>query len=238
MRRMLALLALVLPLSLTAADKMNVLFIAVDDMRPEMGCYGNSVVKTPNMDRLAKSGMIFTHAYCQQAVCSPTRSSLMTGRRPDAPAPEWLGAGDLRNRQRTGRIRERAANDIGDTRGWRSSDGPPMEYRRADALPLVDRRDVAERIGCRRGLRQCERMRPDFRRQIRIGDHRAQLLRRICRCVLRDTSWSHRRGTGRRDRAGDGCGRRGWRGHRHRPRSRRNRCDLRRGRALSRRRNA
>ena len=84
MRRMLALLALALPLSLTAADRMNVLFIAVDDMRPEMGCYGNGVVKTPNMDRLAKSGMIFTHAYCQQAVCSPTRSSLMTSRRPDA----------------------------------------------------------------------------------------------------------------------------------------------------------
>ena len=84
MRRLLALLVLVLPLSLTAADKMNMLFIAVDDMRPEMGCYGNSVVKTPNMDRLAKSGMIFTHAYCQQAVCSPTRSSIMTSRRPDA----------------------------------------------------------------------------------------------------------------------------------------------------------
>ena len=84
MRRMLALLALVLPLSLTAADKMNVLFIAVDDMRPEMGCYGNSVVKTPNMDRLATRGIVFNHAYCQQAVCSPSRSSLMTGRRPDA----------------------------------------------------------------------------------------------------------------------------------------------------------
>jgi arylsulfatase A-like enzyme len=84
MRRLLALLALALPLSLTAADRMNVLFISVDDMRPEMGCYGNSVVKTPHMDRLAKSGMVFTRAYCQQAVCSPTRSSIMTSRRPDA----------------------------------------------------------------------------------------------------------------------------------------------------------
>lgn len=62
----------------------NVLFIAVDDLRPEIGCCGNPVVKTPNLDRLAARGIVFNHAYCQQAICSPTRSSLMTGRRPDA----------------------------------------------------------------------------------------------------------------------------------------------------------
>ncbi len=62
----------------------NVLFIAVDDLRPELGCYGNKVVKTPHLDRLAARGLVFNHAYCQQAVCSPTRSSLLTGRRPDA----------------------------------------------------------------------------------------------------------------------------------------------------------
>jgi arylsulfatase A-like enzyme len=66
------------------AERPNVLFIAVDDLRPEMGCYGNPVIKTPNLDRLAARGMLFRHAYCQQAVCSPSRSSLMTGRRPDA----------------------------------------------------------------------------------------------------------------------------------------------------------
>lgn len=78
------LLAMLSISSLAADVKPNVLFIAVDDLRPEMGCYGNTVVKTPNIDHLAARGMVFNHAYCQQAVCSPSRSSLMTGRRPDA----------------------------------------------------------------------------------------------------------------------------------------------------------
>ena len=61
----------------------NIVFIAVDDLRPEFGAYGASYIKSPNLDRLAKSGITFQRAYCQQAVCSPTRSSLLTGTRPD-----------------------------------------------------------------------------------------------------------------------------------------------------------
>ena len=64
-------------------ERMNVLFIAIDDLRPALGCFGDSAARTPNIDRLARRGTVFTRAYCQQAVCSPSRLSLITGRRPD-----------------------------------------------------------------------------------------------------------------------------------------------------------
>ena len=62
----------------------NVLFIAVDDLRPEIGAYGNTHVRTPHMDRLAEQGVTFLQAHVQQAVCNPSRASLMTGLRPDS----------------------------------------------------------------------------------------------------------------------------------------------------------
>ena len=55
--------------SVFAADRPNDLFIAVDDLRPELGCYDNTIVKTPNIDRIAARGIVFNKAYCQQAVC-------------------------------------------------------------------------------------------------------------------------------------------------------------------------
>jgi iduronate 2-sulfatase len=80
----LTLLAMLPTLRTHAAEqKFNILFIAVDDLRPALGCYGDPLAHTPNLDALAASGMIFQRAYCQQAVCSPSRTSLLTGRRPD-----------------------------------------------------------------------------------------------------------------------------------------------------------
>lgn len=56
----------------------------VDDLRPALGCYGDRLAFTPNIDALAKTGTLFERAYCQQAVCSPSRTSILTGLRPDA----------------------------------------------------------------------------------------------------------------------------------------------------------
>ena len=78
-----ALMLTVTALTVADAKPMNVLFIAVDDLRPTLGCYGTPVVKSPNIDALAKTGTLFERAYVQQAVCSPSRTSLMTGQRPD-----------------------------------------------------------------------------------------------------------------------------------------------------------
>ena len=66
-----------------STTRQNVLLITIDDLRPALGCFGDKTAITPNIDRLASRGILFKRAYCQQAVCSPSRLSLLTGRRPD-----------------------------------------------------------------------------------------------------------------------------------------------------------
>jgi iduronate 2-sulfatase len=73
-----------------SAEKPNVLLIAVDDLRPELNCYGARHIVSPHIDALADESVVFTRAYTQQAVCAPSRNTLMTGLRPDG-----LGIYDL-----------------------------------------------------------------------------------------------------------------------------------------------
>jgi iduronate 2-sulfatase len=82
MRPFRAVVALLAVLTLGAAERPNVLFICVDDLKPLLGCYGDRQVKTPNIDRLAARGVRFDLAYCNQAVCSTSRMALLTGLRP------------------------------------------------------------------------------------------------------------------------------------------------------------
>ena len=63
--------------------KKNVLLICIDDLRPELGCYGSDHVISPNIDQMAKDAAVFDRNYCQVAVCNPSRSSMLTGKRPD-----------------------------------------------------------------------------------------------------------------------------------------------------------
>jgi iduronate 2-sulfatase len=71
-------------LSRQSERRPNVLLIMADDLRPELGCYGVDQISTPNIDRFAQRGLVFNRAYCPQAICNPTRATLLTGKRPDS----------------------------------------------------------------------------------------------------------------------------------------------------------
>lgn len=81
-RLMISLLLLASVNSAFSADRPNVLFIAVDDLRPELACYGKQHIHSPNIDRLAATGVLFERAYCMVPTCGASRASLMTGIRP------------------------------------------------------------------------------------------------------------------------------------------------------------
>lgn len=74
-----------------ATKKLNVLFISIDDLRPSLGVYEDPIAISPNIDQLATEGITFREAFCQSAVCAPSRASLMTGVRPDSTKVWHLG---------------------------------------------------------------------------------------------------------------------------------------------------
>jgi iduronate 2-sulfatase len=90
-------ISLMLGFSSQAQEKPNVLFIAVDDLRPELGCYGFDEVKSPTFDAIASAGVVFTKAYCQVSLCGPSRASLMSGCYPDKIEVYGMSANDKTN---------------------------------------------------------------------------------------------------------------------------------------------
>lgn len=147
----------------------NILMIAVDDLRPMLGCYGDSRAITPNIDKLAESGMVFDRAYCNYAKCGPSRASLLSGvhpenvgiyshkdteierfrkERPDVVAlPEWF---------KTHGYEARSFGKI-DHDGWADPgqwSAPPFAGREKEMLEIVDPKNpdgpsvIAERLAC------------------------------------------------------------------------------------------
>lgn len=115
-----------------SAERLNVLFIAVDDLRPELGAYGSRAI-TPNIDRLAASGLRFDRAYCTQAVCGASRLSLMTSLYPEYTKershhvrnwrnrhPEWVTLNQLFN--------ENGYTTAGVGKIYHAWDGPDTDY--------------------------------------------------------------------------------------------------------------
>lgn len=72
-------------------QKPNIIFLSIDDLRPDLGCYGNNEIKTPNIDALAATSMVMLNTHCQAAVCAPSRASTMLGYRPDSTRVWHLG---------------------------------------------------------------------------------------------------------------------------------------------------
>lgn len=98
-----------------AAEKFNLLLVCVDDLKPALGCYGDKLAQSPNIDRLAARAVQFGAAYCNQAVCAPSRNALLTGLR-----PQTLGIYDLGTNFRRSRPDAVTLPQFFRQHGWRT----------------------------------------------------------------------------------------------------------------------
>jgi iduronate 2-sulfatase len=148
----------------SAADppkKPNVLFLMADDMRPALGCYGHPVVKSPNLDALAKAGVRFDRAYCQYPLCNPSRTSLLTGRHPTTTGvldnttdfrtthPEWVSL--PQHFQDSGYASLRCGKifhgGIDDPKAWTEGGDPPRKGGRPPKkIDFKERQKRSDRI--------------------------------------------------------------------------------------------
>lgn len=137
-------LPLFLPsLSQSQRRRFNVLFIAVDDLNRRLGCYGDKLAKTPNIDRLAKYGVVFRRAYCQYPLCNPSRTSLLSGLYPtetkimDNQTPPRTNIGDIvflpqhfrQNGYFTARVGKVYHGGMDDPASWDISEEPRRTVR-------------------------------------------------------------------------------------------------------------
>lgn len=133
----------------------NVLFIAIDDLRPMLGCYGDDTVRSPRIDAFAATGVRFDRAYCQFALCNPSRSSVLSGRRPETlgvftlakflrdgnqdlvTLPEHFKAHGFETRS-YGKIFHVTNGNHDDDRSWSVPPWPPRKPRKPAAPAAAD----------------------------------------------------------------------------------------------------
>ena len=129
-------------------DAPNVLFIAVDDLVPRLGCYGDKWVKSPNIDRLASQGTTFLHAQCQYPVCGPSRASLMSGLR-----PESAGVLDLKTKWRDANPAIVSLPQYLKEHGYfTTGTGKVYDYRSVDDPEIMDAESWSEPFSFKPGL--------------------------------------------------------------------------------------